>query len=108
MGKRVGDACKKGIKRYGVVLAIANSLQLDIPAAELHAQAFFGEQSALQEFQEARVERRGAKKVEMLSVNLGIDEMQAREVLGKARNGDQTAWQLIRQARTSVLSEPCA
>jgi len=102
--KRVGDAGKQGIKRYDVVLALANRLQIDVLSAELHARAFFGEQSALKEFEEARTQRRVGKKVQMLSANLGIDEMEARRLFEKARNGDQTAWALIKQARTSP---PC-
>merc|ERR1711920_436273 len=103
--KRVGDACKKGIKRYGMVLALANHLQLDLPAAELHARAFFGEQSALQHFEESRIERRVDKKMKMLSANLGIDEVEARQLLENANNGDQTAWLAIRQARANLSGE---
>lgn len=97
--KLVSDAGKKGIKRYDVVLSLASRLQIDVAAAELHARAFFGEQSALEEFEAARRERRTAKKVQVLSANLGIDQLEAMALLEKAKNGDQAAWALIRKAR---------
>jgi len=104
----VGDASKKGIKRYDVVLCFANRLQMDLSAAELHARAFFSEQSALDELAAARAERRRAKKIQMLSANLGIDQLEAMQLLEKAMSGDQVAWALIKQARAPLLNGDAA
>jgi len=98
--RRIVAACtSKGIKKYHHVMKKAATANMSLDLAELHEQARLGRPEAIKRLEEMRQERRDDKVVQILVAELACSLDEARMTVSKARGGDQSSKEMIKEAR---------
>lgn len=98
--RRIVGACtSKGIKKYHHVMKKAATANMSLDLAELHEQARLQKPEAIKRLEELRRERRGEKVVQMLVAELACSSDEARVTVSKAKEGDESCKQMIREAK---------
>merc|ERR1719313_1450400 len=113
--RRIVAACtSKGIKKYHHVMKKAATANMSLDLAELHEQARLGRPEAIKRLEEMRQERRDEKVVQILVAELACSLDSARMTVSKAREGDQSSKDMIKEARrlrsqrAEQVTEVCA